>query len=73
MGRDGAQGLQELCLSGATTIAQDKDSCVVFGMPRAAIELGAAQQIVDLSEIGCRLLDAARGPATVDAIQGAPR
>jgi len=37
--------------AGARTVAQDKDSCVVFGMPRAAIELGAAQEIKPLQEV----------------------
>ena len=55
MGRDGAQGLHALAQAGAHTIAQDKDSCVVFGMPRAAIELGAAKSIVPLSQIAPRI------------------
>jgi two-component system, chemotaxis family, protein-glutamate methylesterase/glutaminase len=48
MGADGAKGLLALKNAGAMTIAQDEDSCVVYGMPRVAIEMGAAQKIVSL-------------------------
>lgn len=51
MGRDGAQGLLELARKGARTIAQDQQSCTVFGMPRAAIELGAARTVSPLGSI----------------------
>ena len=55
MGDDGAKGLLEMRQAGAFTIAQDEESCVVFGMPKAAIELGAAHRVVALGAIG-RLL-----------------
>ena len=51
MGNDGAKGLQELHDTGAHTIAQDEQSCVVFGMPKEAIELGAADDIVPLDKM----------------------
>lgn len=51
MGRDGAQGLLNLRKAGAHTICQDEKSCVVFGMPKVAINLGAAAQILPLGEI----------------------
>lgn len=51
MGKDGAQAMLELRQSGAWTIAQDEASCVVFGMPREAIALGAVQQVLPLGEI----------------------
>jgi two-component system chemotaxis response regulator CheB len=51
MGADGAKGLLKMKQAGARTVAQDKDSCVVFGMPRAAIELGAADEIKPLHEV----------------------
>lgn len=51
MGDDGARGLKELFDAGARTIAQDEESCVVFGMPKEAIKLGAASEIVSLERI----------------------
>jgi len=51
MGQDGAQGMVQLASIGAHTIAQDQASCVVFGMPRAAIELGAAREVLPLERI----------------------
>jgi two-component system chemotaxis response regulator CheB len=51
MGDDGARGLLELREVGARTYAQDEQSCVVFGMPREAIKLGAAEHVVALAEI----------------------
>jgi two-component system chemotaxis response regulator CheB len=63
MGRDGAQGLQALRQAGATTLAQDEASSVVFGMPREAIRLGAAQHVVGLRELpGWLRALAHRGP-----------
>jgi two-component system chemotaxis response regulator CheB len=59
MGADGARGLLEMKRAGARTIAQDEESCVVFGMPKEAIALGAADQIVPLSEIAQRSLELA--------------
>lgn len=56
MGRDGAEGLLRLRHSGGLTLAQDQDSCVVFGMPRAAVELGAAEKILPLGAIAAALL-----------------
>ena len=51
MGDDGARGLKEMLDAGASTVAQDEASCVVFGMPKEAIKLGAAKKIMPLSEI----------------------
>jgi len=51
MGNDGAQGLLKMKNVGCNTIAQNESSSVVFGMPKEAIKLGAAQKIVDLSEM----------------------
>jgi two-component system chemotaxis response regulator CheB len=51
MGADGAEGLLEMRKAGAWTIAQDEASSVVFGMPKVAIEMGAAQQILALSQV----------------------
>jgi two-component system chemotaxis response regulator CheB len=55
MGDDGSTGLGALRRRGAHTIAQDEASSVVFGMPRAAIAIGAAQEVLPLTEIGARL------------------
>lgn len=52
MGEDGADGLLAMKQAGAATLAQDEASCVVFGMPRAAIERGAVDQVLPLGAIG---------------------
>jgi two-component system chemotaxis response regulator CheB len=51
MGRDGAEGLKMLRDAGHLTIAQNEESCVVYGMPKAAVELGAAQRVLPLDHI----------------------
>jgi two-component system, chemotaxis family, protein-glutamate methylesterase/glutaminase len=51
MGRDGARGLRKMRCAGATTIAQDEPSSLIFGMPKAAIELGAAGMMMNPAEI----------------------
>jgi two-component system, chemotaxis family, protein-glutamate methylesterase/glutaminase len=55
MGADGASSMLKLRQAGATTIAQNEETCVVFGMPREAIKLGAAQQVVPLDQIALRM------------------
>ena len=56
MGGDGAQGLLEMKTAGARTLAQDEASCVVFGMPKVAIELGAADKVVALDAMPAEIL-----------------
>ncbi len=56
MGRDGADGLLNMKHAGARTIAQDEKSCVVFGMPKEAIKIGAADQVMPLQEIPKRVV-----------------
>jgi two-component system chemotaxis response regulator CheB len=56
MGSDGARGLSAMRTAGAHTIAEDERTCVVFGMPRAAVELGAAVEVVELPAIAGRVL-----------------
>ena len=56
MGRDGADGLLRMRQAGSFTLAQDEASCVVFGMPREAIALGAAHEVVPLHEMGQRVM-----------------
>ena len=58
MGDDGARGLLALREAGGATLAQDEASSVVFGMPRVAIERGAAQAVVGLAELPAALLRA---------------
>jgi len=55
MGRDGARGLLHLKSSGAYTIVQNEQSSVVFGMPKAAVEMNAASEILHISKIGKRI------------------
>ena len=51
MGRDGSDGSSELYDKGALTIAEDESTCVIYGMPKAAIESGAIRQILPLGKI----------------------
>ncbi len=68
MGRDGAAGLLALRSAGALTLAQDEASCVVYGMPREAVNLGAACRVLPLGEIG-RTLSALCGAAARRALR----
>ncbi|NTV29799.1 MAG: chemotaxis response regulator protein-glutamate methylesterase [Candidatus Omnitrophica bacterium] len=56
MGRDGAMGLRHMKDSGAYTIAQDERTCVVYGMPKAAVEVGAVQKVLALEDIPGELM-----------------
>jgi two-component system, chemotaxis family, protein-glutamate methylesterase/glutaminase len=71
MGDDGAQGMKQVKEVGGLTIAQSEDSCVVFGMPKAAIERGAAMRIVSLDSIANTLLaqcgEETKGPTQTGA------
>ena len=60
MGRDGAAGLLSLRQAGWLTIAQDEATSVVYGMPRAAAEVGAAQQVLPIQEIGAAIAERVR-------------
>lgn len=51
MGSDGAAGMARLKGAGATTLAQDEETCVVYGMPRAAVEMGVVDQVVPLDRM----------------------
>lgn len=62
MGRDGAAGMQAIVQAGGLTIAQDEASCVVFGMPREAIALGAAQHVLSATDIAPWLLKKLQQP-----------
>jgi two-component system chemotaxis response regulator CheB len=58
MGGDGAKGLLEMKTAGARTFAQDEASCVVFGMPKVAIDLGAADRVLPLDRMAGAVLAA---------------
>jgi len=60
MGRDGAEGLKALRTAGGRTFAQDEASSAVWGMPGAAVELGAAEAVVDLATVPMAVLRAMR-------------
>jgi two-component system chemotaxis response regulator CheB len=60
MGDDGARGMLEMRQAGAKTIAQDEETCVVFGMPKEAIKLGAAEKILPLQSVAAAILASAR-------------
>ena len=59
MGRDGAKGLLAMRQAGARTLGQDAASCVVYGMPKAAFELGAVERQIPISAMGEAVLDLA--------------
>lgn len=61
MGRDGAEGLLAIRQSGGRTLAQDRATSVVFGMPQEAIRMGAAERVLPLDEFGPVLTQMARG------------
>jgi two-component system chemotaxis response regulator CheB len=58
MGRDGAAGLLAMRRAGAQTIGQNESTCVVYGMPRVAFEMGAVQKQVPLNKIGAEIVSA---------------
>jgi len=57
MGDDGAKGLKEMKDAGAKTVAQDEATCVVYGMPKEAVKLGAADKSVPLQNIAGTILN----------------
>jgi len=65
MGDDGARGLLEMRNAGAFTVAQDEESCIVFGMPKEAIQRNAAQKVAPLSRIAHEILYAEQATAKV--------
>jgi len=56
MGDDGARGLLAMSRAGAHTVAQDEESCIVFGMPRSAIEMGAASRVLPLDQVAQEIM-----------------
>ena len=71
MGRDGAQGMQQLKSAGAVNLAQNEATCVVYGMPRAAVELGVVDRVLPLDHIPHAIIHALRehAPQSPAALQ----
>ena len=65
MGADGAKGLLDMRANGAYTLAQDEASCVVFGMPKEAIKMGAADEVVHLGYMSQAIIQALQGPSKI--------
>ena len=61
MGNDGAEGMRTVARAGGVTIAQDEGSCVIFGMPKQAIEMGVVRFVRPLSEIGATIIKCVSG------------
>jgi len=62
MGRDGAQGMQQLKAAGGINLVQNEQTCVVYGMPRAAVELGVADRVLPLDHMPHAILHALAAP-----------
>jgi two-component system chemotaxis response regulator CheB len=60
MGDDGARGMKEMHDAGAQTVAEDESTCVVFGMPKVAIDMGGVDKIVPLDRIPQEIIAYAR-------------
>jgi two-component system chemotaxis response regulator CheB len=60
MGGDGAAAMKAMRDAGSWNLAQDEESCVVFGMPREAIAAGAAHEVVPLAVVAARLIERLR-------------
>lgn len=73
MGKDGLRGAREIVDRGGNVIAQDEETCVVWGMPRAVVEAGLANRVLPLAEIGGALEEAAFRGRAVRAMAGATR
>jgi two-component system chemotaxis response regulator CheB len=60
MGDDGARGLKEMRDAGAVTVAEDESTCVVYGMPKAAVALGGVSKVLPLDSIPGEIIASAR-------------
>lgn len=70
MGRDGADGMAKIAAAGGVTIAQDEASCVVYGMPQAAVALGAVRHVLPLEQIAPALVALVNGRKGVGKSSG---
>jgi two-component system chemotaxis response regulator CheB len=68
MGRDGAEGMKQLREGGAKTLGQSKETCVVFGMPKIAGQLGGIEKWVDIDKFGEEMLALAETPIRANVI-----
>jgi two-component system chemotaxis response regulator CheB len=65
MGADGAKGLLAMREAGSYTVAQNEETCVVYGMPREAVKLGAAVEVLPLDRVADALLQHIRAESPV--------
>jgi two-component system chemotaxis response regulator CheB len=72
MGRDGAQGMQQLKAAGAVNLAQNEETCVVYGMPKAAVDLGVVDRVVSLDLIPHAIVHALREDFAVKTDNAVP-
>jgi two-component system chemotaxis response regulator CheB len=72
MGDDGADGLLDMRRAGASTLAQDERSSVVFGMPKEASARGAVEEVVSLRHIAARMLVRAAEPVAAERASASP-
>ena len=71
MGCDGAAGIDEIKRAGGLTVAQDKDSCTIFGMPRAAIDRGCIDKVVSLNDMASYLVSAVGRSVSMEGMSDA--
>lgn len=61
MGRDGADGTKNIKDNGGVTISEDKSTCTIYGMPKAAYETGKVDLVVPLNEIAEKIIEIVQG------------
>ena len=71
MGCDGAAGIGEIKRAGGLTLAQDKDSCTIFGMPRAAIDRGCVDKVLSLGDMASYLISAVGRSVSTEGVSDA--